>query len=323
MTLVFEKSIIGQKSKKEERGCFMRKYLISTDSTEDLPKEFLKEHNVMIHPLNYILKGVEYGANLTELSSEEFYKIMREGEMPTTSASNPGYISKIMSDKAKEGYDILHISFSSAMSSSYNNACICAEAVMEEVPESKIIVVDSLAASSGQGIIVEHAVRMMESGKTIEEVRDWIEENKLRVIHSFTVEDLFHLMRGGRLSRGTAVVGTVLQVKPVLHVDSKGRLENIGKVRGRKKSLNSLIDTFFENLDETYEGPVIITDADSNQDAEYILKAVREKYPDKEILRSSIGPTIGAHSGPGTMLISYMGKTPRQEKGMNGENNGN
>lgn len=290
----------------------MNNYIISTDSTVDLPKEYIEKHNVMIHPLNYIINEMEYGINLEELSSGEFYEVMRQGEMPTTCASSPDYITKIMMDKAKEGNDILHISFSSAMSSSYNNACMCSSMIEEEVPEAKIIVLDSLAASSGQGLIVEHAVKMKENGSTIEEVKDWIEENKLRVIHSFTVEDLFNLVRGGRISRSTAVVGTVLQVKPILHVDEQGRLENISKVRGRKKSLKTLLDTLEANLDEGYDGPIFVTDADSNEDAEYIVGVIKEKYPDKEIIRSGICPTIGAHSGPGTMLISFMGKEKRK-----------
>lgn len=291
----------------------MRKYIISSDSTMDLPAEYIKEHNIMVHPLNYILRGVEYGANRTELSSEEFYRIMREGEMPTTCASNPKYIKEIMKKKVEEGYDILHISFSSAMSSSYNNASFCADEIMEEYPESKIIVVDSLSASSGQGILVVKAVMMMEEGKTIEEVRDYLESVRLKVIHNFTVENLFHLMRGGRLSRTTAIVGTVLKVMPVLHVSREGRLENTAKVRGRKKSLEALVERLVENLDESEDAPILVTDADSKDDADFVLSLIKDKLPDKVIMRSCISPTIGAHSGPGTMLVSFMGREERVE----------
>lgn len=291
----------------------MRNYIISTDSTMDLPKEFMQEHNVMVHPLNYIIDETEYGEGKEELSSKEFYDVMRNGKMPSTCASNPEYILELMKKKVEEGFDILHISFSSAMSSSYNNVCVCANEIMEEYPESKIAVVDSLAASSGQGLLVVKAVMMKEEGKTLEEVREYIEEKKHFVTHSFTVEDLFHLMRGGRLSRTSAIVGTVLKVKPVLHVSREGKLENVAKVRGRKKSLDTLLETLFNGLDESFDGPIIITDADCEEDATYTYEKVKAKYPEKNIMRSGISPTIGAHSGPGTMLISFMGKEKRQE----------
>ncbi len=288
-------------------GVSMRKYIISTDSTDDLPISFIKEHGIIIHPLNYIIKNKEYGFALMQLSSHEFYDEMRAGEMPTTCASNPEYITQLMTKKVEEGYDILHISFSSALSSSYNNAVICANDIMEEHPEAKIIVIDSMCASSGQGLLVERAVRLKEKGLPIEEVADWVENNKLNIVHHFTVEDLFNLMRGGRISKTTAVVGTALKIHPILHVDNEGRLQNIGKVRGRKKAITTLVESMDENFDTESDAPIIVTHADSPDDAQYVISLIKEKYPDRTIMLTDIGPTIGAHSGPGTMLVSYLG----------------
>ncbi len=290
-----------------QKGVNVRKYIISTDSTDDLPRNFISEHQVSIHPLNYIIKDKEYGFALTQLSSHEFYEEMRAGQMPTTCASNPEYITQLMTKKVEEGYDILHISFSSALSSSYNNAAICANEIMEEHPEAKIIVIDSMCASSGQGLLVERAVSLKEKGLSIDEVAQWVEDNKLKIVHHFTVEDLFNLMRGGRISKTTAVVGTALKIQPILHVDNEGRLENIGKVRGRKKAITTLVESIEENIDKESDAPIIVTHADSPEDALYVINLIKEKYPDRTIMQTDIGPTIGAHSGPGTMLVAYLG----------------
>ena len=177
----------------------MRNFIISTDSTGDLPSSYLKENNISIHPLYYILDGEEYIPGVKDMPVKDFYQALKNGKMPTTSAANPENVMDKMKEQVEKGYDILHISFSSGLSSSYNTTQICAESVMEEFPEAKIIVVDSLSGTVGQGFLVMKAVDMKKQGKTIDEIATWLNENKKHVIHEFIVSDLNHLFRGGRL----------------------------------------------------------------------------------------------------------------------------
>lgn len=285
----------------------MRDFIISTDSTADLPTKYLEENNIVVHPLYYIVDGKEYIPGVDDMPVKDFYQALRDGKMPTTSASNPINIISRFQKEINEEHDILHLSFSSGLSSSYNNAQMCAEKIMEEKPESKIIVVDTLSGTVGQGILLMHAVDMKKQGKTIEEIAKWLNDNKKHVIHEFTVSDLNHLYRGGRLSKASAVLGTMLNIQPILHMDDKGGLEAIGKVRGRKKALHTLVDNIEKKSDVTNLKQVFISHGDCIKDAEYVAEKIKQKYGVDDFLISDICPTIGAHTAQGAVVVAYLG----------------
>lgn len=284
----------------------MNDFIISTDSTADLPDKFLKEHNVLIHPLCYHIDNIEYGFD-QELDPKEFYSKMRSGILPTTDASTPDFILNQYKEQLEKGYDILHISFSSGLSSSYNNAVICAAQMMEKYPDKVIRVIDTLAASMGQGLLVYYAVQMKEAGKSLEEVCTWLEEYKLHLCHQFTVDDLFHLHRGGRVSKTAAIVGTLINVKPLLHVDNSGHLIPLNNVRGRRKALTALVDKMEASVGSYQNEIIFISHGDCLPDAEFVAGLVRERFSINNIWINYVSPTIGAHSGPGTVALFYLG----------------
>lgn len=285
----------------------MKDFIISTDSTADLPKEYIDEHNIFIHPLYYNLDGEVYGGE-KDLEPKEFYSRMRKGQMPTTMASNPGFIHNAFEKQIEDGMDILHISFSSALSCSYNNASVVAKEICDENKDAKIIVIDSLCASMGQGLLVHYAVTMKEQGKTIDEIVTWLNNNKLHLCHQFTVDDLHHLHRGGRVSKTTAIIGTLINVKPVLHVDNEGRLMSLSNVRGRKKALITLVDNMEKQIAGYENDIVFISHGDCIEDANFVADLVKERFGINKFLINYVCPTIGAHSGPGTVALFFMGK---------------
>ena len=284
------------------------KYIISTDSTADLPASYVKEHDIAIQFLSYAFGDTVYSLN-NQLDPHDFYDRMRSGEMPTTNACIPDEVQNSFEAYLKEGYDILHISFSSGLSASHNNARIAANELAEQYPDRKIILVDSLCASLGQGLFVHYAVTMKEQGKSIEEVAAWLEENKLHLCHQFTVNDLFHLHRGGRVSKATAIIGTLINVKPVLHVDNEGHLTSVCNVRGRKKALLKLVELMGEQIDGYQNDIVFISHGDCLEDAEFVAAQVKERFGIQNFLIDYVSPTIGAHSGPGTVALFYLGNT--------------
>lgn len=286
----------------------MRQFIISTDTTADLPDNYVRNNNIDVHTLYYSIGNTIYGPD-NSLPVKEFYDRMRNGEMPTTMACNPEEAASIFKKRASEGYDILHIAFSSALSSSYNNFCIAASEAMEEYPECKIIVIDSLSASMGEGLVVYRAMQLKNMGKTIDETADYISNHLQNFVQFFTVDDLNHLYRGGRVSKTTAVIGTLAGIKPILHVSEEGRLIPVGKVRGRKKSLNALVDKI-----DTYMGSyknetdvVFLGHGDCPEDAQYVADKVKEKCG-LDVWINTICPTIGTHSGPGTVALFFMGE---------------
>lgn len=285
----------------------MRNFIISTDSTADLSAEFIKENNVVIYPLYYNVDGVEYTPGTCDIPVKEFYESMKNGKMPTTSASNPRYINEQLKKAVDEGYDVLHISLSSALSSSYNNEAICAQNIMEECEGAKLVIVDSLCATVGQGLLVYKAVQMRKQGKTIEETAQWLNENKLNIVHQFIVDDLFHLVRGGRLSKSTAFVGTMLKIQPILYLNNEGKIEPIGKIRGRKKALNTLVDNVGRKTAGLEVKEVFLSHADCIEDAQYVADKIKEKYDIDNVVINDICPTIGAHTGRGAVVAAYFG----------------
>ena len=287
----------------------MREYAIMTDNTADLPYSYYKEHGVEYMYLTYQMEGETYGKD-NELEVKDFYNRMRKGSMPTTSQVNSEEVKEVFRPILKQGKDILYLAFSSGLSGTYNSVRLAAEELGEEFPEQKILVIDSLCASLGEGLFVDKAVEMKEAGKSLEENAAWLEEHKLNFCHVFTVDDLFHLHRGGRVSKVAAVVGTMVNLKPVLHVDNEGHLIPLKNVRGRKKSLSTLVALMEERIGEWKDKntKVFISHGDCQEDAEYVAKLVKEKFGYETFLINYVGSTIGAHSGPGTVALFFMGE---------------
>ena len=286
----------------------MNNYVITTDNNADLPEEFYKEHQIGCTYFSYTLDGKEYTKE-NFLPVEEFYSKMRAGSMPTTSQVNPERVRALFEPYLKEGKDILHIAFSSGLSGTFNSCRIAAQELMEEYPERKIRVVDSLSASLGQGLLVYLAQRRKEEGADFDSVAQWTEEHKKKIVHLFTVDDLNHLYRGGRVSRTTAILGGMLNIKPILHVDDEGKLIPIGKVRGRKKSLLELV-TLMDSKIGSYAkscDTIFISHGDCREEAEFLAAKVKEKYHITTELINDVGAVIGAHSGPGTLALFFMG----------------
>lgn len=287
----------------------MKNFLITTDTTADLPADYVEKHNLGIMSLTYTLDGTTYSWE-NPLPTREFYDKMREGSLPTTSQVNPEQAAEIFERILKEqDVDILHITFSSGLSGSYNSVRLAAEEVAERHPDNRIVVIDSLCASLGEGLFVHKAVTMKEAGKTLDEVAAWLEENKLNLVHNFTVDDLFHLYRGGRVSKTTAFVGTLINIKPILHVDDEGHLIPLSKVRGRKKSLIALVDSMEKQVGSWHDknDVIFISHGDCMEDAQFVADLIKERLGYTNFLFNYVGPTIGAHTGPGVVALFYMG----------------
>ena len=286
----------------------MRDYIILTDSCCDFSADMVEELGLTVLPLSFMMEGKEYFnyPDNRDMDPHMFYEKLRAGTLGTTAAVNVGTFQETMTPIVEAGHDILCISFSSALSTTYQSACIAAEEVMAAHPECKISVVDSRAASLGQGMLVYLAVREKNKGRSLEEVRDFVEERKDHIDHWFTVDDLNHLKRGGRVSAAAARLGTMLQMKPVLHVDDEGRLIPVSKVRGRKASIKALLD----KMEELVEDPsvVFISHGDCGDEAEALGKAGCERCPVEKLVINYVGPVIGNHSGPGTMALFFQGK---------------
>lgn len=284
----------------------MRDYIITVNSTVDTGKEWLEERNVPVIPLKYTIDGQEY-TDMYGLSDKEFFQKLREGKMSVTSQINPEEAKEMLEPYVKDGKDVLHLAFSSALSGTCNSMKIAAEELQEEYPEAKVIVVDTLCACMGEAMLLYYALKQKEAGKTIDEVAQWAEENKLHVCHNVTVDDLFHLHRGGRVSKTAAVLGTMVKVKPIIHMDDNGALQVIGKERGRKKSLHKIVDMAVERSEGWDNEIIMITHGDCLEDAEYVAKLVREKMGVENVFIHNIGTVIGSHTGPGVVATFCMG----------------
>ena len=286
----------------------MKEYIITTDSTVDLPKSMLEEKGVPYIALSYTIDGITY-EDRNGLSPKEFFDKIRNGSMPTTSQVNPEQVREMFEKELEKGYDILHIAFSSGLSGTCNSARIATQTLMEEKEGAKIIVIDSLCACLGQGLLLTKALALKEQGRKLEEVADWVEKNKLHICHNVTVNDLHHLHRGGRVSKATAILGTMVQIKPIIYLNDEGKLEVIGKERGRKKALNRIVD-MMENQMKGYEKEndlVMITHGDCIEDAEYVKEQIQKKYGISNVIINNIGTVIGTHTGPGVVATFCMG----------------
>ena len=288
----------------------MNDYTIITDSSCDLPDSLVKELELEVLPLAFIMDGKTYRnyPDNREMSPKDFYNKEREGVMATTNAVNVGEASDAIESVLKQGRDVLVLAFSSGLSTTCNSFQIAAGDLAEQYPDRKIFVVDTLCASLGQGMFVYQAARLRQAGKSMEEVRDWAEQNRLNQCHWFTVNDLFFLKKGGRVSAATAVVGTMLQIKPVMHVDNEGHLIKVDTARGRKASLNALVDKVGELAENPAAQTMFISNSDCAEEAQYVADQIKAKYGTEEIIINSIGPVIGAHTGPGCVALFFMGK---------------
>ncbi|WMC92691.1 DegV family protein [Kineothrix sp. MB12-C1] len=288
----------------------MADFKIITNTTADLPLSYIEENNLGLMVFNYTIKGETYGKG-HELDWKEFYELMRQGNMTMTSQVNPEECKEYFEEYLKETKELLYLCFSSGLSGTYSSACLAAEMVMEDNPGCKITVVDTKCASMGEGLLVDKAVQLKKNGKSMEETVAWVEENIPHLVHIFTVDDLNHLYRGGRVSKAAAVVGTIVGVKPVLHVDDEGHLIPISKVRGRKKSLNALVDFMEEKIGKYRDENdiIFISHGDSLEDAEFVRDEVKARFGIDNFMINHIGPTVGAHAGPGTIALFFMGET--------------
>ena len=280
----------------------MADYVITTDSNSDVLPEFIKENDLTIIPQYYSFGDTVYGDELN-MPPHEFYETMRKGELPKSQANNPAVIRDKFEKILKEGKNILHIAFSSALSGSCNNVVMTANELLEDYPDRKIMVFDSLNASLGEGVSVYRAVELWKAGKAMEEVYDVLMEERDHVNVSFTVNDLYHLQRGGRVSKTTAVVGSLVNIKPILAVTSTGELKSDGTVRGRKKSLKTLVARLQESLDlEEYgkDRMVAVLHGDCIDDAKAVADMVRE-LGFSNIVINDVSPSIGTHAGPGAI----------------------
>lgn len=290
----------------------MRDFCITTDSNSDLPQEYIEKLGTTIIPQYYSFGDTVYGDELN-MPPAEFYERMKNGELPQSQANNPAVIEDKFRAILDQGMDIIHIAFSSALSGSYNNVCMVANELKEEYTDARITVIDSLNVSLGESIMVIHANDLKANGASYEEIVTEIETFKHHINAQFTVNDLFHLQRGGRVSKTTAVVGSALNLKPFLSVTDAGTLASNGTARGRKKSIRSLVErmksTLAENTD--YSLPVGIVHANCLEDAQTVADTIKEETSFKNVIINDISPSIGTHAGPGALGVLYYGQ-PKQ-----------
>lgn len=287
----------------------MDKFVLISDSTCDFSRELIDELDVKIIPLTFSIDDNVYvnDPEESQLKIKDFYNLLRQEKASTTSQISVSAFTDFITPFLKEGKDVLYIAFSSGLSGTFNSANVAFEDLRQEFPERKIICVDSLAASMGEGLLVYHAAKMRLDGKTINEVATFVEENRLNLCMWFTVDDLNHLKRGGRVSSTAAFVGTMLGIKPVLHVDNEGHLIPMEKVRGRKASLDALVEHYEKTAINKNDQVVFISHGDCEEDCNYVIAEMKKRFKIKTFYKNMIGPVIGTHSGPGTVALFFLG----------------
>lgn len=285
----------------------MSEYVILTDSGCDIHDDILKGWGVGYKSLTFKFNGDENEYSNSDIPIKDFYNRMREGSVAKTAAINTEDFSSMFEKYLANGTDVLYLGFSSGLSNTFNASRLAASALAEKYPDRKIINIDTLAASAGQGMLVYFAVRKKNEGASIDEVAEYIESVKLKLCHFFTVDDLVYLKRGGRVSPTIAFVGGLLGIKPILHVDNDGHLINIGKVRGRRVSVKTLADKYAELAENKKDGTVYISHGDCYEDAEALANIIRDTHGAKVEIITDVGAVIGAHSGPGTLALFFVG----------------
>ncbi|MCR5755836.1 MAG: DegV family protein [Acetatifactor sp.] len=288
----------------------MSYFEIFTDSSCDLPQNMIEKYHLQVMQLEVFINDNPPVLN-NQIDATEFYDLLRKGANAKTAAVTPGFFEEHMRKSLEDGKDILYIGFSSGLSVTYNNGALILQELMQEYPERKVLFFDSLCATGGQGLLVYYAALLREAGKSIEEVKSMVESLKDRVHHLVTVDNLFFLQRGGRIPASTAILGTALQIKPIIVVDKDGKLQNVSKARGRRGAIKTLFKMMQENAAMDELPYVFITHSDCKEDAELLADMVREELGPKEIIISDIGPVIGAHTGPGGLVLCYLAKTEK------------
>lgn len=281
-------------------------YRIITDTCCDFPQEMYAQLGLIVTPLTLTFRGAEHNS-FSEAFLKDLYNGMRQGEAGSTSAVNPDGWAQVMEPALATGEDVLVMAFSSGLSTTYQSAVIAAQELQDKYPQRSIRVVDTLCASMGQGLLVWYACKKRDEGMGLEELTRWCEDNKQSLCHWFTVDDLMHLKRGGRVSAATALVGTMLQIKPVMHVDEEGHLVKVTTARGRKAALQMLAKKVEETGIPGANDVCFISHGDCIDDAEYVADLLKEKYGVKEVIISYVGAVIGSHAGPGTVALFFLG----------------
>lgn len=288
----------------------MYSFDIYTDSSCDLPKEMIEKYDLKVMQLEVTIDDNPPVLN-RDIEPKDLYDKLRNGAMAKTNAVTPGFFEDNMRESLEAGKDILYIGFTSGLSVTYNNgAMICGE-LQDEFPARKIMHIDSLCASVGQGLLVNYAALKREEGLSMEEIFQNVMEMKDKIHHQVTVDDLFFLKRGGRISATTAVAGSILNVKPIIEVSAEGKLDTVGKIRGRKLALKELVSKMKATADMETWNQVFISHGDCLEDAEYVKKMVEDAFPNAQVTISFVGPVIGAHTGPGVIALCYFGKTTK------------
>ena len=287
----------------------MSDFIILTDSSADLDADMVRQLDIQVLPLAFIMNEHTYYnyPDNRDMDPHIFYDRLRKGELATTNAVNVAQYTETLEPLLQAGKDVLILAFSSGLSNTYNSSRLAVEELSAQYPDRRLYTVDTLCASLGQGLLVWYAARQRDLGHSIEEVRDWVEEHRLNLCHQFTVDDLHFLKRGGRISAATAMVGSMLHIKPVLHVDNEGHLINIGKARGRQASLKALVDRMENTAIDSGSLTVFISHGDCPEDAQTVAEMVKKRFGVQDVYINYVGPVIGAHSGPGTLALFYMG----------------
>ena len=287
------------------------KFEIITDSSANLTDSLIEKYDLKIISLSYFIGEEEYLSYKEGVKTDysEFYARIRKKEEARTSLANYEECMRVLRPIAESGRDILYIGFSSALSGTFQNVSNCMQELRTKHPDQKLLCVDSLSASMGEGLLVYHALELAQRGATIEETLEWVENHKMNICQWFTVDDLFFLKRGGRLSGAAALAGSLLEIKPILHIDEEGRLVMVSKVKGRKKSLNALVQHMEETVVKIEPRKIFIAHGDCLEDAQYLADGIKAKLGLEDIEINYVDPVIGVHSGPGTIALFYYGKT--------------
>lgn len=288
----------------------MKNYVIVTESTTDLPPDLVNELGITLIPMAFGFENESYlnYPDNREMDIHKFYERVKNGERSTTALVNSKTFEEYFEPILKSGDNILYIGFSSGLSGTYSSSLIAAEELKQKYPDSQIVCIDTLAASMGEGLLVYYAAKLKSEGQSIEQVSQWLLDNRLNLCQWFTVDDLNHLKRGGRISAMTATIGSALNVKPILHVDNEGHLVAVHNIRGRKKSINALFEHMEELCTNPEEQTVFISHADCLEDTEYLANLIKEKLNVKEVILNFIGPVIGSHTGQGAIALFFMGR---------------
>ncbi len=290
----------------------MSNYVLITDSTNDLPMDAVQEADIVVMPMTFTIGEMSYKnyPDHRELSPKDFYQMMRDGAVPTTVQLTPSNLCDFFEPYLQKGLDILYLAFSSALSGTYTSGVLAAEELTKKYPHRRIEVIDSRCASLGEGLLAYLAGIRRKKGAGFDELQKWILENRLNVCHWFTVDQLKYLKRGGRISSATAMVGTALQIKPLIYVDNEGRLISKEKVKGRKNSIEVLLKKMENTGVNLQEQAVIVGHADALEEAQYLKKEIAARFRPRKIIMGYIGPVVGTHVGPGMAAVLYIGKRP-------------